>query len=98
MRNALSSVPDPLTFTPDPLLLWREAVCDLVVGRRLFEERAAFGFEPRVAAERLAVVSAHAEEDARLDAVEREVAVEHGRALRSEERRVGKESRSRRSP
>src|SRR5437763_16648736 len=62
------------------LMLWKTE-SDLVVRRRRFEQRLAPGHEPRVSAQNVLALAADAEDDARLDAFERKVAVEHGRAL-----------------
>jgi hypothetical protein len=59
----------------------REAVRDSVVRGVRFEQGAAFAFEPSVAAQRVVALASHAEDYARLYAAQRQVAVEHGRAL-----------------
>lgn len=52
-----------------------------VMRRRRFQKRVAIRFEPRVACEERLRVFAQSEDDARLDAVQGEIAVQDGRAF-----------------
>src|SRR3712207_7657435 len=73
--------PRSTLFPYTPLSRSRVAEGDAEVWGRLLKHRPARGLDPRVAVERAPAGPAHAEEHARLDAFEREEAVEHGRAL-----------------